>query len=138
MQCEEGGVVQPQQSEEEITFMVQVQRDDDEEQQTQDPEQHGQNCYQCNVIVQTPEGSKSIHAVGNEDINYFKLIVEEIIVEAVDLEEGEITPQVLATLPANKVVGMGSYQYGESEQPVRAVMKVRSCFRVKYNFIGSS
>ena len=54
MQCEGGNVVQPQQGEEEITFMVQVQRDDDEEQQTQDPEQHGQNCNQCNVICVNP------------------------------------------------------------------------------------
>ena len=44
--------------------------------------------------------------------------------EAVDLEEGEITPHVLSQIQASKVVGMGSYQYGESEQPVRAVMKV--------------
>ena len=54
MQCEEGEVMQPQQGEEEITFMVQVQRDDDEEQQTQDPEQHGQYFYWCNVICIKP------------------------------------------------------------------------------------
>ena len=42
MECEEGEVqqTQPQQGEEEITFMVQVQRDD-EEQHEQDPQQHG-------------------------------------------------------------------------------------------------
>ena len=58
--------------------------------------------------------------------------------EAVDLAESEISPQVLSQLQANKVVGMGSYQYGESEQSVRAVMKARYSFRVKYNLNESN
>ena len=40
MECEEGEVQQAQQGEEEITFMVQVQRDDEDE-QMENPQQHG-------------------------------------------------------------------------------------------------
>ena len=54
------------------------------------------------------------------------------------MAESEITPQVLSQLQANKVVGMGSYQYGESEQPVRAVMKVKYYSRVEYNLVESN
>ena len=48
-------------------------------------------------------------------------VSEEIVV---DLAGGEITPQVLSQLQqTHKIVGLGSYQYGESEQPARAVIK---------------
>ena len=48
-------------------------------------------------------------------------VTEEIVV---DLAGGEITPQVLSQLQqTHKIVGLGSYQYGGSEQPTRAVIK---------------
>ncbi len=122
-----------EQQEGEITFMVQVQPDEEEEAAAQpQPGEGGEGASAPGATLLTcyPCGARNRLRGYRDSVLGCCAAGEEIIVQAVDLDGNAVSAEVLAQLQqAHKVVGMGAYQYGESEQPTRVVMgtEVRAC-----------